>query len=139
RAYIGISEYSARMLRSATSNPVVRIDNASPVVGSRKIKVRTGEKVAFLMVGRLVHEKNIELLLRSASLIQSKCWTLRIAGDGPRAESLHALAASLSLADRVSFIGSISNVQAEYELADVFLMSSRSEGLPISLIEATLS
>jgi glycosyltransferase involved in cell wall biosynthesis len=61
---------------------------------------------------------------------------LRVAGDGPRAQELRALAASLGVADRVALLGHREDVAMLLEEADLFVLPSRSEAFPNSVVEA---
>jgi glycosyltransferase involved in cell wall biosynthesis len=63
---------------------------------------------------------------------------LTLAGEGPEREALEALVAELGIAERVDFAGVVGQDDARrlYEAADLFCLSSRSEGLPAVLIEA---
>ena len=62
----------------------------------------------------------------------------RIAGDGRCRPGLEALAARLGVADRIAFLGNLASagIMAELDAADLFVMPSRTEGLPRALIEA---
>jgi glycosyltransferase involved in cell wall biosynthesis len=59
-----------------------------------------------------------------------------VAGDGPRAAELRVLAASLGIADRVTFLGHREDVDALLHEADAFVLPSRSEAFPNSVVEA---
>jgi glycosyltransferase involved in cell wall biosynthesis len=64
---------------------------------------------------------------------------LRIAGDGKHRAAMERLSASLRLADRVHFLGQLpagARVREELDSSDLFLLPSRSEGLPRALVEA---
>jgi glycosyltransferase involved in cell wall biosynthesis len=64
---------------------------------------------------------------------------LTVAGTGPDRERLGALAAQLGLADRVRFAGFVPHgrgLVAVLDAGDVFVLPSRSEGLPHSVVEA---
>jgi len=61
---------------------------------------------------------------------------LWVVGDGVDAPRLRQLAATLGLEDSVQFLGEREDVGEWLCRADVFVLSSRSEGLPVSLLEA---
>jgi phosphatidyl-myo-inositol dimannoside synthase len=64
---------------------------------------------------------------------------LRIVGDGRYRAELEALTASLNVTDRVQFVGQLpagAAVRTELDRADIFVLPSRTEGLPRALIEA---
>lgn len=109
------------------------------------VERKVSETVTFLSVGRLIAKKGHELLLRSFKLLVETCDArLRIVGEGELLPSLTALAIKLDLADRVTFIGALSNnsVLQEMQNADVFVLHSlvgddgNKEGIPVSIMEA---
>ena len=90
----------------------------------------------FLTIGRLVAQKNQNMLLEAFA---KHCWpddTLTIAGDGPERDRLVEFADALGITEQVSFVGHVENVHALYAKADVFLLSSHYEGVPAVVIEA---
>ncbi|MBK8410458.1 MAG: glycosyltransferase [Sandaracinaceae bacterium] len=91
-----------------------------------------------LALGRLEHEKGYDRLMRAWSLLGSKRngWLLRIVGEGSERQALSALAAELGVSDSVCLPGAIRDVAVAYESASIFAMTSRWEGLPMTLIEA---
>jgi glycosyltransferase involved in cell wall biosynthesis len=91
-----------------------------------------------LHVGRLESVKNQGLLLQALALLGAG-WHLTIVGDGPRRSELVNLAGALGVSDQVSFPGLVRHGPALWEYfdgADVFALSSRSEGTPKVLLEA---
>ena len=86
-------------------------------------------------VGRLVPQKDHATLLAALGLIGRDDWTLTIVGDGPLEGKLRAQAATLGLADRVTFTG-FSDPLPHLAAADLFILSSRWEGLPAVALEA---
>lgn len=89
-------------------------------------------------VGRLSQVKNHALLLRAAAAAEvlSDNGRLLLVGDGPEAASLRALAEELGISDRVVFAGERHDVPELLSASDVFVLSSTSEGLPLSMVEA---
>jgi glycosyltransferase involved in cell wall biosynthesis len=61
---------------------------------------------------------------------------LLIVGDGPQRESIERLVAELGLANRVRLLGMRSDVRRLLAASDAFLLTSVSEGIPVTLIEA---
>ena len=61
---------------------------------------------------------------------------LLLVGDGPERANLERQARDLGVADRVLFAGFQSDPEPYYSVMDLFILSSRSEGLSISLLEA---
>jgi glycosyltransferase involved in cell wall biosynthesis len=61
---------------------------------------------------------------------------LRIYGDGPDRKYLESLAHYYTLAPRIEFMGFVDNVKSIWSSCHLMVMPSRSEALPIALIEA---
>ncbi|GGE57829.1 glycosyl transferase family 1 [Streptosporangium jomthongense] len=95
--------------------------------------------VTCLFVGSLREPKNLPLLLTAFGELKCPNVRLLIAGEGPEKAELQRLADSLGITGRLTFLGNVSNIGEVLAKSDVFLMSSAWEGLPISLIEATLT
>lgn len=92
-----------------------------------------------LYVGRLEAVKDLPTLLQAAAMLpESLRRTTRIylAGDGTERAALESLCRSLNLTDTVTFLGECSDVQEVFNMADAFVMTSQTEGLPMALIEA---
>ncbi len=88
--------------------------------------------------GRLVEEKNYTLLAESFSILKKKVPEARcvIAGDGPRRDEILAKAAELGLEGSFVLPGSRRDIPDLLEAADLFVLSSIREGLPVSMLEA---
>lgn len=95
----------------------------------------TGKVV--LHVGRLARSKRIDLLLQAISALpQELRATLLLVGDGEERERLANMVRELRLDGSVRFCGYRRDVSQLLAAADVFVLSSEKEGLPISLLEA---
>ncbi len=88
-------------------------------------------------VAALRAEKNISRLLRSFAALPSG--RLVIVGDGPERPALEALADSLGVVDRVRFAGHNQDTAGFYAQFDIFALSSDTEQMPLSVIEAMAS
>lgn len=97
-----------------------------------------GETVNILHVGRFDPPKNHEGLLRSFRLLLDRCprCHLHLVGDGELRPSMEALAEELKLTDSVSFHGIQENVYPYLHDADIFVLPSVYEGIPMTVIEA---
>lgn len=89
-------------------------------------------------VGRFNEQKNHECVLEAfQTILQSyPDATLKLLGDGERMEEIKALAAAMGIAQRVIFVGSTTDVYPYLQEADVFLLPSKYEGMPMTVIEA---
>lgn len=94
-------------------------------------------KVA-LSVGRLEYQKGFDILLRvwSEFIKKNSEWKLLIAGDGSLKQELLFLAKTLNIEDSVTFLGLVDKMDDCYKESDIYLMTSRYEGLPLVLLEA---
>lgn len=89
-------------------------------------------------VTRLVPIKGIDVFLAAAAVVARERPGAHfvIAGDGPLDDLLRAQAARLGLADRVRFLGWRADIAEIYADLDVAVLTSHSEGTPVSVIEA---
>jgi len=94
------------------------------------------EGLVLLSVGNLVPIKGHELTIEALTYLPE--YRLLIVGEGPERDSLQKLAKSLSVADRISFLGSMPQnaLPSIYAAADVLILASRHEGWPNVLLEA---
>jgi glycosyltransferase involved in cell wall biosynthesis len=106
--------------RFAAPRTPARAINTPPVVGT---------------VAALRAEKNFPRLLRAFAAVGPAA-RLVIAGDGPERAALEALARSLGLEARVRFTGHLDDPASIYAAFDVFALSSDTEQMPLSVIEA---
>jgi glycosyltransferase involved in cell wall biosynthesis len=89
-------------------------------------------------VGRLNSQKNFSLFLDVAAALSPRFPNLRflLAGEGPEEAMLREKALQLGLTERIVFAGYIADTRQVYAAADILLMPSRFEGLPMTLLEA---
>jgi glycosyltransferase involved in cell wall biosynthesis len=94
-----------------------------------------------LSVGRVVHQKGLDLAMRALGGLKQLRWEWHIAGDGPQLQGLRSLAQELDIGDRVHFLGWQSGGQLieSYKRANIFLFPSRHEGMPNAMLEAMAS
>lgn len=100
-----------------------------------------GQRRRLLAVGRLHPHKGFDILLRAfAQLADHFCdWDLVILGEGDSREDLQNQVEALNLADRVTMPGRVGNLSDWYADSDLYVLSSRVEGLSNTLIEAMAS
>jgi glycosyltransferase involved in cell wall biosynthesis len=92
-------------------------------------------------VGRLVEAKAFDLFIEVAREVCARKPEARflIVGEGPLGGDLRRLRDSYGLSDLVVFAGQRSDIPALMAAMDIYLITSRREGLPLSLIEAMMS
>lgn len=122
---------------SLKSKQVVTIFNPvtveNPVIRNKK-----GEEIIFTNVARFHKVKNHPLLLKSFALLLKDFPNarLKLAGDGENRNQLENLANDLGITQNVDFLGNVSNVPELLKKSDVFVLSSDTEAMPISVLEA---
>jgi glycosyltransferase involved in cell wall biosynthesis len=96
--------------------------------------------IEILSVGRLHAIKNHQFLILACRILKSSDmkFRCRIAGDGDERLSLQQLISALGLEQEVELLGHVPREQlpALYARADVVVLTSRSEGVPVALMEA---
>lgn len=114
-------------------NPIILIPSDS---FHKKIFVRSTYKV--IAVGRLESEKCFDILLYAFELCagQFPQWSLVILGEGRERKSLELLAKELGIDDRLDFYGQVEEPMDMLPHADLFVLSSKYEGFPNTLLEA---
>lgn len=100
-----------------------------------------GEGPLIGTVAALRPEKNLGRLLRAAALLLREGTTLRllVIGDGPERAGLEALARELGIGGSVLFAGPVADPAAAYRGMDLFALSSDTEQMPFSVLEAMAS
>jgi glycosyltransferase involved in cell wall biosynthesis len=97
-------------------------------------------ELLIVAVGNLYPVKGHAVLLRAlAGLVHdapATPWRLAIAGRGEAEAALRSFASEAGIADRVHLLGFRTDVADILAAADVFVMPSLSEGLPLALVEA---
>lgn len=91
-----------------------------------------------ITVGALTEQKNPLEAAQIVANVKNSFPELRwlVVGDGPLREALHAEAERLNLGDTFQWLGLRQDIPRLLAAADVFLLTSRWEGLPCTLLEA---
>ena len=94
-----------------------------------------------LSVGRIVHQKGLDLAMRALGSLKELDWEWRIVGDGPQMETLQTLAKELELDERITFLGWQAHEQlvSRYKDSNLLLFPSRHEGMPNVVLEGMAS
>ncbi len=87
-------------------------------------------------VARLIPVKACDIFLRAFSACKGLPVQAAIIGEGVERSQLEALCAELGLTKQVTFCGARSPAARLFPAFDAFVLSSRSEGTPIALLEA---
>jgi len=94
-----------------------------------------GEGLLLGWVGRLSHVKGADIALAALARLRNKSAHLVFVGDGPDRPALEAQAVALGIPSRVRFAGLVPQASSILPAFDVLVLSSRSEGTPIILLE----
>ena len=145
---VTISEYN----RQYILNRYPRVAMAKVVVSRLGVEigeragppaVRPGvgtSRLRLLSVGRLRAVKDHAFLLRACAELRTRGldFECSIAGEGPERRRLESLIQKCGLEERVTLLGHVAREQMNslYDRADVVVLTSRSEGIPIVLMEA---
>lgn len=116
---------------------VVVIHNGVNVAAISSVPPLERERPYFLAVGRLHPQKNFGALIEAYARIADRVEEdLVILGEGEERPELEAAAHAAGVADRVELAGFRDNVWSYMKSATCLAMSSRYEGLPMTLLEA---
>jgi glycosyltransferase involved in cell wall biosynthesis len=128
-----------KRLHTVQARKIARVYNgAAPLSRSPQENWPSKSGFTLVYVGRIEPVKNHPLLL-SAFRAALKCkpdLRLWMVGGGSELDRLRSVAANLGIVDQVTFWGQQLDVAPFFSAADAFIMSSRSEGLPMSLLQA---
>ena len=117
--------------------------NLNAFSGSRTMSIRAelgfgAEDIILISVGRLVEIKGYDILIKAFSLLNSGQRPVRllIVGDGPERGKYETMISKMGIEERVMLLGQRNDVPELLKSSDCFVLSSRSEGLSCSIIEA---
>ena len=116
------------------SSKIVFIANPIKI---EKFRVLERKKI-ILAVGRLTNQKGFDILIKAfkESKIYEQSWNLTIVGKGEQEKFLKNLTKELNIENFVSFPGYKKNLSNYYKTSSLFILPSRYEGMPNTLLEA---
>ncbi|MFA4720638.1 glycosyltransferase family 4 protein [Pyrococcus kukulkanii] len=131
------------LLKAGLRSPIKIIPNGIDFNKIQKIKPAELES-DIIFVGRLIREKNVELLLRVVKIIKGEIPDIKavIIGDGPERKHLEHLTHKLRIQKNVTFLGFLEchdDVIAHIKASKVFAFPSLREGFGIVVLEANAS
>jgi len=106
--------------------------------------IKTEEKVKILFVSRLIERKGLQFIIPEMDRIlssTSKKVHFDIVGDGPYREELERMVVQYKMEDSVTFLGhkEKEEIALYYQIADLFILPSKKEGMPNVVLEAMAS
>jgi glycosyltransferase involved in cell wall biosynthesis len=119
-----------------SADRIVTVHNGIPDIPTelRARPERTPPRMA--MIARFEAQKDHPTLLHALAGLRDAAWELDLIGDGPLRGRMESLADSLGLRDRVRFLGQRMDVHQLLAAAQVGLLVTNWEGLPLSILEA---
>ena len=130
----GISESRIQVVHNPIVTPDILQKSNSPVEHEW---FTPGSPPVILGIGRLSLQKDFATLIKAFGLVQKqRPANLLILGEGEQRSTLEALIQKLGVESSVQLAGFVDNPFAYLKKAEVFVLSSESEGLPSVLIEA---
>lgn len=118
----------------------IRLEPYAAPLGNAELRARVGLPREACVVGTVAHlraEKNIARLL--GALAHAPGLHALVIGDGPERAALEQRAAELGLGARAHFAGHQNELADWYRACDLFALSSDTEQMPVSLLEAMAS
>jgi glycosyltransferase involved in cell wall biosynthesis len=126
---------AALAARVCSPERMVTIPNAADVsVATRAVE--NGDVPTIISVGRLAAPKDFPTLLRALARLEPGSFRARVVGDGPERGALESEAGRLGLGTAVEFLGERADVADLLARSQLFVLATRSEAHPISVLEA---
>jgi glycosyltransferase involved in cell wall biosynthesis len=139
-AIICVSETERRIglaARTCTDAQAVVIPNAVDIAAApTRTNDHSASPLRIVSVGRLADQKDFPTLVSAIALLPRGSVKLQVLGDGPQRPMLEQQIAKLGLGDVVQLAGAVGDVPERLAAADVFVLSSHYEGMPIAVLEA---
>lgn len=135
---ITVSQYDRNLgikFHIAHLRHITAIHNGMPMIPPVLRSIKSHQPLNLLMVARIGAQKDHHRLLRVLWGCLDIDWTLNLVGGGDDLE-LRQMVDKMGFADRVHFMGEREDVPDLMVAADVFLLISNWEGLPLSILEA---
>jgi glycosyltransferase involved in cell wall biosynthesis len=136
-----VAQLLGRMVEGCVATPAGDRFNVNFTEDEIRARNANQGPVQLLFVGNLIARKGLDILLRALGQLRSLDWRLRIAGrmdvDSHYSTTLRRLAINLGLAERVVFLGSVSEsmLESEYRQSQILIVPSQYEGFGIVYLE----
>lgn len=109
----------------------------NPIIWKESTQEYDSESKMILSAGRLTYQKGFDILIDVAALFLKDYpdWNWVVLGDGEDREMLERKVREKGLDRQLLFPGNVDNIDEYYAKASLFVMTSRFEGLPMTLLE----
>ena len=150
--YVNLEKHLSLLCKKVICVSQADLDFAHKVIGIKENKlcliengvhpIETEEQsnstdiIKLLSIIRFQAPKDFETLLLGLSQVKDKPWVLDILGDGPDINIVNKRIQNLGLVNKIRLLGFKDNVDKYYQQSDAVILISKSEGLPMSLLEA---
>lgn len=129
-----ISVAKNTIIKKASAKKLLIIPNGVDINRFSKARRKRKEINRILYVGRLFFDKGVDILIEAFKILKIPGVSLTIVGEGPEEKTLK----KISHGDDIKFNGKLegSGLINAYKKADMLVMPSRVEGMPVRLLEA---
>ena len=133
-----VSEFVRQLAAQSYLREITTIFNPIDLTNCPTAPIQVGQPVRLISVGRFNPQKNFPFLIETLATAADLDWQLTLVGDGAEMETVRAAIARHGLEKRISLPGwrAAAEVETLLASADIFLMPSTVEGLPVAAIEA---
>lgn len=131
---VSLTKSDLSKFKIINQNSIV-IPNSVLLVSEQTAKL---ENKQILFIGRMVTDKGYDLLIKVIKKVNKvhPDWIFRIIGDGPLKNKILKEIELSGLKEKISLLPTTNSVIEEYLNSSIYLMTSRTEGLPMVLLEA---
>lgn len=153
RRYVAIERLSARLGGSVVvvseyervfgiaknvgrAEDMTTIRNGIPDVSAALLATPDTSPPQIIMVARFDEQKDHDIAIRALHRLAHLDWSLVLVGAGPRMETVKTIVIALGLSDRVQFVGESDDVAAHLSRSQIFVLASKWESFPLSVLEA---
>jgi glycosyltransferase involved in cell wall biosynthesis len=134
--------FQSDQARNYFSRTIIKKSKVIPnFIDTSNINIKKNQANNIIYIGRLaIKQKATDKLIKAFKEISCEFGStmLYIFGDGPDLQILLKLVSDLDLQDKVFFMGVSNDLDYIYSFGSIFVMTSRYEGMPNSLMEAML-
>lgn len=119
----------------------IYVPNGVDTARFKPVERSQNPRVKLLFIGRLIPRKGFQRVIQALPKVRAlakRLFEIEVVGTGAAREELDGLAEELKVSDLIRYAGTIPYDQLEkaYQSADVFVLTSLSEGMPSVILEA---
>lgn len=136
------SEELARLGEKADPGMIFKIiPNGVETDRFKPIARQANPRIKILFIGRLIPRKGFQRVIQALPLVRQQAkvpFEVEVVGTGAAQEELDGLAQILGVSDLIKYVGTIpyDKLEKAYQYADIFVLTSLSEGMPSVILEA---